>query len=89
MSIKTYSFYCNFCGYKRTTNGNDIQDLVPVKQSPIPGGVPYLDPVTKKTVIPKSFAKPKKFKCPKCGRVITPRKVNTTNDTTDEKNLFT
>jgi len=87
MSIKYYQFYCDFCGYKRMTDGSDIQDLVPVKQSPIPAGVPYLDPVTKKTVTPKSYNRPKKFKCPQCGRVISARKINM-EQTNDEKNWF-
>jgi len=76
MSIKSYRFYCDFCGYKRTTDGSDVQDLVAVKQSPVPAGVPYLDPVTQKLVTPKPFNRAKKFKCPNCGRVITAHKVN-------------
>ncbi len=75
MSVKQYIMYCEFCGFKRITDGTDVQDLVPYKESNIPGGVPYLDPVTKKVVTPKSFARNKKFKCPKCGRLITARRM--------------
>jgi hypothetical protein len=75
VGVKTYDFYCQVCGYHRTSDGSDVQDLVPVKQALLPGGVPFLDPVTRQTVVPKSFKRPKKFKCPRCGRVITARKV--------------
>lgn len=85
MSIKNYQFYCDYCGYKRLTDGSDVQDLVPVKQCPVPAGVPYLDPVTKKIVTPKAFNRPKKFKCPKCGRVITARKIVTETNPDAEK----
>lgn len=87
MSIKQYQLYCDHCGYKRFSDGTDVQDLVAVKTSDIPRGVPYLDPVTKKTVVPPAMKQPKKFKCPQCGYVIKPRAIqfseppNETNNT--------
>lgn len=84
MSVKSYILHCDFCGYKRFTDGTDVADLVSYKESNIPGGVPYIDPVSKKIVNPKSFARSKKFKCPKCGRIISARKTGNTSTGNDD-----
>jgi len=75
MSIKLYQLYCDACHWKRITDGSNIKDLVEVKRSPILGGVPKLDPVTQKLIVPKAHKLPKRFKCPTCGRLVTPRKI--------------
>ena len=91
MSLKFYQFYCGNCGYKRFTKGDDIQDLIEVKTSPIPRGSPQLDPLAKKTMTPAGINQPaiiatgittppsikqcKKFKCPKCGFVIKAKQL--------------
>lgn len=85
MSIKTYQFFCDNCGYKRFTKGDDIQDLVQVKQTSIPRGSPQIDPFTKKVVIPPSINRPKTFKCPNCGFLIKAKKLTIT-ETTETKN---
>lgn len=88
--MKLYQFYCDYCGYKRITNGTDIQDLTQVKQSPIPRGVPVIDPTAPKTTnpilgeqpeissnikTPDSIKRKKRFKCPGCGRLIAARQI--------------
>lgn len=73
--VKLYSMYCEPCGFRKLTDGSDLAGFVPYKQSAIPGGSPYLDPLTGKTVTPKVRQNTKKFKCPKCGRVITVKKI--------------
>lgn len=90
MSIKTYMIYCDHCAYKRITDGTDIQDLREVKTSPIPRGVPTLDPLAKKNIavshghpadittgqrIQPSMRQKKRFKCPKCGYIIMARQI--------------
>jgi len=88
MSIKHYQLYCEICGYKRITEGTDIQDLVPVKTSKIQHELPYIDPLTKKTVMPPYKPQRLRFKCPNCGRVIMSKQIefieeiNETGDTT-------
>ncbi len=76
MSIKLYQLYCDGCHWKRITDGSDVDDLVEVKRSPIPGGIPKIDPVTKKLNTPKEHKLPKRFKCPGCGRLVIPRKID-------------
>jgi hypothetical protein len=80
MSIKTYRFYCQHCHYNRYTDGTDIDDLVEVPLSSIQGKIPYLDPVDKKAIVPEFKKRPKKFKCPNCGRMIAPKKIQETHD---------
>jgi hypothetical protein len=64
------------CGYKRFSDGSDVQDLQVYKSSPIPGGVPYLDAESKKVVTPKTRKQIKQFKCPRCGRLIRAKKLD-------------
>lgn len=67
---KLYQLLCLNCSYKRFTNGSDVQDLIQVQQSSIPRGSPTIDPITKKTIIPKSIKRSLSFKCPMCGFLI-------------------
>ncbi len=84
MAVKLYQLYCDFCGYKRISDGSDVKDLREVKTSPIPGGIPFIDPLTKKVVAPKSSSQRKRFKCPKCGRSIMARQIQKTEHIPDE-----
>ena len=86
MSLKTYQFFCDNCSYKRITKGDDIQDLVQVKRTSIPSGSPFVDPFTKKVVIPSSLNRVKAFKCPNCGYVIKAKKLTLSEIPTDQKN---
>jgi DNA-directed RNA polymerase subunit RPC12/RpoP len=83
MSIKTYRLYCTFCGYKRITDGTKDKDLVEVKTSPMQITLPILDPITHKTIEPKFKKREKRFKCPKCGRVIFPKKLKENDEKQD------
>ena len=80
--LKLYIIYCEPCGFKRLTDGSDVAGLIPYKQAPIPGGSPYRDMATGQIKIPPSRQNSKKFKCPKCGRVVTVRKVADPNTIT-------
>ena len=83
MSKKFYRLYCEICNWKKITDGTDIE-LVRLKLADIPGGVPKLDPVEKKVVIPKSIKRPKKYRCPKCGRVVTPKQITNPQEKIDQ-----
>ena len=75
MAIKLYQLYCEYCHWKRITDGSDIQDLIEIKKSSIQRNIPKLNPATKE-VIPSKFKKqPKKFKCKDCGRPVSPKKI--------------
>ena len=84
MAEKLYRLYCDFCAYSRWTDGTDIGDLIPYKRSPIQGGIPQYDPIAKKIVSKPMKTLLKQFKCPGCGRLITPKKYAMPAPTTPE-----
>jgi len=75
MSIRYYRLYCENCSYNRITDGTDIDDLFEYKRSKIATSIPKIDPITKKVITKDPKALPKQFRCPKCGRLITPKKI--------------
>lgn len=81
-----YQLYCEICGYKRITDGTDVHDLVPVKTSKIQQELPYIDPLTKKTITPPYKAQRLRFKCPKCGRVIMAKQIEFIEDINETDN---
>jgi hypothetical protein len=88
MSLKHYQLYCDCCNYRRITDGTDIQDLIPVKTSSIQQGIPYIDPLAKKTVTPTYKPQKLRFKCPKCGKVIMARQIIFVEDTNEADNAI-
>lgn len=68
---KFYLLYCDFCNWKRVTDGSDIDDLYELATAPIPGGVPKWDTEKKKIIESPSKKQKRKFRCPGCGRVLT------------------
>lgn len=49
-------------------DGDNPEDLIMIKRSSIPGSIPQLDPVSKKTKTSKDKKQNKMCKCPQCGR---------------------
>lgn len=74
MSTKYYRLCCEICGYNNVTDGSNT-NLVEYKRSKIQKEIPKLDP-NGKTSKPSWITLPKKYKCPKCGRLISPRRYN-------------
>lgn len=77
MAVKYYRLHCEICGYNLITDGSNVQ-LVEYKRSKIQKELPKLDPTTGKTAKQEEkdawITLPKKYKCPKCGRLISSRK---------------
>ncbi len=84
MSVKTYQLYCEICNWKMITDGNDTAELVESKTASIPRGIPHYDE-NKKIVTPKDKQRIKRFKCPKCGRVVRPRKIDNPQQKLNDK----
>jgi len=78
-SIKRYQLYCEICNWKKITDGGDMNALVEIKTSPIPRGIPKKNLETGEMEKQKYLRQPKKFRCPNCGRAITPRKLSSLN----------
>jgi len=85
MAIKTYLLYCEICNYKKITDGSD-DSLVEIKTSPLMTSPPTLDPETKKAIPAKFKPQKKRFKCPQCGRVIFPRKLQIEDEEKSQEN---
>jgi rubredoxin len=83
---KLYRLYCEICGYSRWSDGTDIDGLVNYDRSPIQTALPKYDPKLKKITQKDFYKLPKQFKCPQCGRLITPRKqkLENKNEKTDD-----
>ena len=71
-----YRMYCDYCGYNKVTDGQDVKGLVEYKRSPIQRGIPQYDPAKKQMVTKDPIHLPKQFKCPGCGRLIRARKLS-------------
>lgn len=78
---KRYRLYCEYCGYNRYSDGKDIGDLTPYKRSSIQTGLPKYE--SKKVKTKDFYNLPKMFKCPTCGRLITPRKIQVQDEKID------
>jgi hypothetical protein len=76
-----YRLYCEICNYNKITDGSDVK-LVEYKRSSVMSEIPKLDSITKKITQKTSIKLPKRFKCPRCGRLITPKKLNQDEDKT-------
>jgi hypothetical protein len=74
---RQYVLFCEPCGYKQMLDKpTDVPGLVPIKTAPVPGGIPTLDPVTKKMTQKDDYILMPKYKCPKCGRGVTVKRVH-------------
>lgn len=73
---KRLMIFCEPCAYKMIIqNEESMEDLVEIKTSPIPGGIPEIDLKTNKTKTKPQKKQAKKFKCPKCGRGVVAKEL--------------
>jgi rubredoxin len=87
MAVKYYKLYCEMCGYNLITDGSNIT-LTEYKRSKIQKELPKLDPSTNKLAPATWITLPKKYKCPKCGRLIAPRPFKEPNIENNTKNNY-
>jgi hypothetical protein len=74
--VKRWFIFCEPCSFKKIVTGDKPgEGLVEIKTASVPGGAPVLDPTTKKTKTKPDLKRPKKFKCPQCGRGVTAKKL--------------
>ncbi len=85
MSKKYYMLYCEYCNFKKVTDGTAAKDMYEVKTSPIPGGRVAKDPETDKQIRGKPIVQPRKLRCPQCGKIVIPRKIPDPQGELDEK----
>lgn len=79
-----YVLFCDFCGIKSVIQDeSQLEGLTELTLSPVPGGIPFLDPITKKTVVKKTHERCRVYKCRKCGRGLKVKKYLTPDSTHD------
>jgi hypothetical protein len=79
-----YVLHCNKCNFKRFSNGNDIEDMLPLNLSDIPRNIPKLDIIKKKTIKFPDKKRTKVFRCPKCGFTVKAFKYNKPEEIQEE-----
>lgn len=85
MAVKTYQLFCHNCSWRRITDGSDVEDLYELKLAPVPKGIPKIDKLTKKVILPDSKERIRKFRCPKCGQVVRPKRIENPQSVIDER----
>lgn len=74
--VSRWLLFCEPCSYKQIMTAEQPgEGLVEIQTSPIPGGVPTIDPETKKIKAARPTPQPKKVKCPQCGRGVVIRRL--------------
>jgi len=73
MATKYYKLHCEICGWTNVTDGTNVK-LAEYKRSRIQKEIPKLDWSTGKLAEGTWLNLPKKYKCPKCGRLVSPRR---------------
>ncbi len=74
--ISRWLLFCEPCSYKQIITADEPgEGLVEIKTSPVPTGIPAIDPQTKKIKTALPLPQPKKVKCPQCGRGVVIRKL--------------
>ena len=72
MALRYYKLHCEICGYTLVSDGSNVK-LTEYKRSKIQKELPKIDLLTQKTVSGTWLTLLKKYKCPKCGRLISAR----------------
>ncbi len=91
MASKYYRLYCEICGNCIISDGTNV-NLVEYKRAQIQKEIPKLNKEGK-TVPSTWITLPKKFKCPKCGRLISARpykepEVENKTKSSDDENFY-
>lgn len=73
LSMGKVSMFCDSCNFKKTFNSESDIPYYPYTSSKIQNKIPTQNPEILK--IKPYLEQPKKYRCPKCGRAITPKKV--------------
>jgi ribosomal protein L44E len=85
MANKAVRLYCEVCNWRTIVSSIADAGLVEVKRSSVPTGVPKRDPATGKVTTPDPIKVKSKYKCPKCGRLVTPVAVEDVQATQNDK----
>ena len=60
-------------------------DLIEFKIADVPKGIPHIDPVNGEIIVPKFTKRNKKYKCPNCGHLVSPRQIENPQEDVEQK----
>ena len=80
MEYKKIQLYCESCHWKKIFDNSKIEELYEYSISPIQKNVPK---IFSKELSTYNFRK--KFRCPKCGRMLSPKVILDVQKNMDEK----
>lgn len=81
--LKRTMIFCEPCSFKMILEKGCLpESLVEIKTSPIPGGIPQLDPKTGRAKQKPHTNQNKRYKCPKCGRGVVVKELQGAYSTT-------
>ena len=75
--MTVYRFFCDQCNYNKYTS--NLSEFVEAPRSKIMKNTPQWDAEKKKKADTTFMSLPKKYKCPQCGRLISPKKTTITD----------
>jgi DNA-directed RNA polymerase subunit RPC12/RpoP len=78
-----YQLFCDNCSWKQINETIDFP-LPELKTVNIQKNIPYIDPATNKVVDSKNMKRKKSYKCPRCGRILYPRKIKNAQEEVDK-----
>lgn len=71
-----YKLYCDFCNYKLLTNEKEsLKGLLEVNRTSIQSKVPFYNYDKNHRIEPTWIQRSRRLKCPNCGRLIKPKKI--------------
>lgn len=70
---KLYMLRCDYCSWRRVTDGKNVSDLYEVSTPLVALGFPKYDEEEKKMIEPLHKEQRKRFRCPGCGRTLVVR----------------
>ena len=88
MNDRWYKLYCDSCGWKKDVQEDFFPQMKEAKFQPLQGRIPKWDEEKRKTVTFPSVPRTRQFKCPKCGRLVRPRRMKDVQGELDERLEF-
>ena len=78
-----YQLFCDNCSWKKINDTIDFE-LTEFKTVSIQKHIPYIDSATNKVVESKNMKRKKSYKCPRCGHILYPHKIENVQETVEQ-----
>lgn len=86
MGNTIYVLFCDACKWRRLVKDEkDTVDLYELKAAEVQKTIPKLDKETNKTVESTFQKQKRKFRCPECGRYVSPKMIQDVQKNIEDK----